>query len=178
MLILVNVDDVSGETVPYVIEGLMERGACNAHVVQALTKKGRVEHLFFIDAPEDKIDLLGGFMAGELGTIGMRILENRHIRFDYRFRKVRLASLDHEHLAMEVRVKEILGETGKTLSLKAEHEDLKAALGLFGPHHTDAVLAGLKRLVEQTIQGGGTCSYAGIEAEVAGPEESEAAAED
>lgn len=41
MLLLVNVDDISGEVIPHVIDGLMARGAESVHVVQAITKKGR-----------------------------------------------------------------------------------------------------------------------------------------
>ena len=45
---MVNVDDVSGETVPHVIDGLIARGAKSVHVVPAITKKGRPEFIFLL----------------------------------------------------------------------------------------------------------------------------------
>lgn len=167
---MVNVDDVSGEAVPHVIEGLMARGACNVHVVQSLTKKGRMEYLFFIDAPEKRVERLGGFLACELGTIGLRILENRHIKFEYRMQRVILRHTGGA--GAEVRVKEILGGDGRVLSLKAEHEDLKAAHELFKPLAEHVSLAGLKRLAEQAAQGRHDCAYGEISAGCSGPGDS------
>jgi hypothetical protein len=166
MLIMVNVDDVSGEAVPHVIEGLIARGACNVHVVQSLTKKGRMEYLFFIDAPEEHVERLGGFMACEMGTIGLRILENKHIKFEYRMQRVRL---QHSGGAgIDVRVKEIMGEAGRVLSLKAEHEDLRAAHELLKPLAEHISLPGLKRLAEQSAQGRQECAYGEITARYQG----------
>ncbi|HEY67666.1 MAG: hypothetical protein DRI79_06225 [Chloroflexi bacterium] len=166
MLFLVNVDDISGETVPYVIEGLMARGATNVHVMQALTKKGRPEYLFLVDAPEEQIEALGGFLAAELGTLGLHIVETHHVRFEYQVRHVRLtAQIDEGLIRVLVRVKEVLNREGQTVSVKAEYEDLQAALARFRQAGVSVSLAALKGLVEQTVLGQEEGFYRGIRAE-------------
>lgn len=39
MLVMVNVDNVAGEAVPYIIEQLMAPGAESVHAIPAITKK-------------------------------------------------------------------------------------------------------------------------------------------
>jgi uncharacterized protein (DUF111 family) len=166
MLLLVNVDDISGEMIPHVIEGLMARGARSAHVVPAITKKGRLDYLFFVDAPEEDIERLGGFLASELGTLGARVFDPRHIRFEYRVRQVRLtAQVDEEPVQALVHVKEILGEEGQVVSVKAECEDLQKALVLLERTATEISLTALRRLVEQTALGQENCSLRDVQAE-------------
>jgi hypothetical protein len=61
-------------------------------------------------------------------------------------------------------VKEILNEADQVLAVKAEHQELRSALALFEPLEKGISLAGLKRLVEQTIQGSQDCHYGSIQA--------------
>jgi len=49
MIIIAALDDVSGLTTSYAIEKLLDKGANNVHVIQTVTKKGRIGLLFFID---------------------------------------------------------------------------------------------------------------------------------
>lgn len=154
MLILVNVDDVPGELLPHVIDGLMARGAKNVHAVQSLTKKGRLGYMIFVDAPSAVLDELGSFLASEMGTIGMRILESTHVCFDYRIRRFRVGvSADSGSTAHVVRVKEVYDGDGKIVSVKAEYEDLRAALPRLGGSGVDISLLALKRLIEGCATG-------------------------
>ena len=152
MLLLVNVDDhISGEAIPHVIDGLMARGAKSVHVVQAITKKGRLEYLFFIDAPQERVATLGAFLASELGTLGVRVFDPRHICFEYRVRQVRLTvQADTEPVQAIVHVKEILGEEEQVISVKAESEELRAALARLEQAGAEMSFVALKRLAEQT----------------------------
>ena len=154
MLILVNVDDISGELLPHVIDGLLARGAANVHAIQSITKKGRLEYIFFVDAPEEHLDDLGSFLVSEVGTIGIRLLESRHIRFDYRIRNMRLSVRERERVVEAlVRVKEIYDGDQQLVSVKAEYEDLRSALAQFEEAGLRISLAALKRLVEQNATG-------------------------
>lgn len=163
MLLLVNADDLSGEALPHVIEGLLARGAESAHVLPTITKKGRQGYMFFVDAPDTRLDQLGSFLVSELGTIGMRVLETRHIRFEYRFKQVRLVCrVAEEPLQALVRVKEIVDGQGHVVAIKAEHEDLRAALSLFELTVPRISLPNLKRLAEQTVQGRHECANGSI----------------
>ena len=154
MLLLVNVDDLSGEAIPHVIEGLMARGAKSAHVVQAITKKGRLEFLFFIDAPQECIETLGGFLASELGTLGIRVFDPHHIRFEYKVQQLRLTAQNGRGpVQTSVRTKKVLDQAGKVISVKAEYEDLRSALAQFHKVGVDVSFTALKGLVEQTALG-------------------------
>jgi len=169
MLLLVNVDDVSGEAIPYIIEELTARGASSVHVVQALTKKGRLEYLFLIDAPEERVEALGEFLAAELSTLGLRILETRHIQFSYRMAQARLTvRAGGKPVQALVRVKEVLNGEGQVISVKAEHEDLRAALARFQEAGAEVSLATLKRLAEQGVMEGAGTSPMEVRIEVAG----------
>lgn len=169
MLILVNVDDISGEVIPHIIEGLMDRGAENVHAIQSITKKGRLEYIFLVDAPEKHIETLGAFLVTEVGTIGMRILESRHICFEYRFKQMRLtAETTQEPQQAMVRVKEVLDDEGEVVSVKAEYEDLREAVVQFERAGAGVSLTALKRTVEQAALGQGDGCYREVEVECIG----------
>ncbi|MCF7935667.1 MAG: LarC family nickel insertion protein [Synergistales bacterium] len=128
MLLLVNADNISGEGLPYLIDGLMDRGAASVHAVPAVTKKGRSEFLFFIDAPRSCLQALGAFLALELDTLGMRVIEPEHVPFTpVRHRVVGVAAEGLRGASLEVRVKETRGTDGAR-SCKAEYDDLERVL--------------------------------------------------
>jgi uncharacterized protein (DUF111 family) len=160
MLILVNVDHISGEMIPHIIDGLMARGAESVHAIQSITKKGRMEYIFLVDAREEQVDTLGAFLVAEVGTIGMRVLESRHICFDYRFRQMRL-TVETAQGPREavIRVKEVLDDEGEVVSVKAEYEDLREAVVGFERAGVGISFTAVKRLVEQAAlaQGDGCC---------------------
>ena len=132
MLILVNTDNISGESLPYLIDGLMDRGASSVHAVPATTKKGRNEFLFFIDMPEACLKEISAFLALELDTLGLRIIEQKHLSFGPTSAlTIRIYHKDFPERFFEVRVKELFDEFGETISCKAEYEDLKQALHFF-----------------------------------------------
>lgn len=130
MLLLVNADNVTGEGVPYLIEGLMDRGASSVHAVPAITKKGRSEFLFLVDAPRDRLEEVGTFLALELDTLGMRVFEPEHFPFNP-VGKITVAVKPSGGGPgfPGVRVKTIAGSDGKVFSCKAEYEDLVKSLG-------------------------------------------------
>ena len=149
MLMMVNVDDTSCEIVPFIIEELMEKGAGSVHVVPAITKKGRPEHIYFIDAPEDLLEDLASFLACELGTIGVRIIEHKHLSFSYTMVKARVRMADQtEPMAPPVRVKQVRGSNREILHVKADFDDLKPTLEALTEKGENLSLKSLKSLVE------------------------------
>lgn len=168
MLLLANVDDVSGELIPHAIDGLMARGACSAHVVQAITKKGRIGFLFFVDSPQEYVEDLASYLALELGTIGVRVFEPDHIKFSYRFCRVRLTTSKDAQVQALVRVKQLLDHDGEVISIKAEQDDLRAALSDLGRAESRLSFKGIKRVVEQVVQDKKSSCYQSIQAEYLG----------
>ncbi len=130
MLVLVNADNVSGEGLPYLIDGLMERGAASVHAVPAITKKGRSEFLFFIDAPKSCLEELREFLGLELDTLGMRVIEPEHLPFAPIHTLLVRIFPEGSSEGAEVRVKKLSGGRNP-LSCKAEYDDLHQALSLF-----------------------------------------------
>jgi uncharacterized protein (DUF111 family) len=177
MLMLVNVDHVNGEALPYFIESLMAKGAQNVHVVQAITKKGRWEFLIFVDAPEDKIEPLGDFLVSELGTIGLRIFETRHVKFDIQMLRFRLIVRkgERELYRQPVRVKLIRNSQGEPGSIKAEYEDLQTCVKRLQQVEVEFPLSALKKLVEHmALQDEKGAVYKGLGLELQAVEEVEA----
>lgn len=152
MLIMVNVDCINGEIIPYVIENLMGRGAANVHVVQAITKKGRPEFLFFIDAAEDKIEEIGDFLAAELGTLGLRVFETRHMKFAYEVTRARLVVRDGQSLEATIGLKVRRDGQGRITSIRAEYEDLKRAVEEINKLGLKVSFSQLRQLVETTAR--------------------------
>lgn len=176
MLLMVNVDDVTGELVSHVINEVMTMGANNVHVVPAVTKKGRPEYLFYVDAEPDKVEDLGLYFARELGTIGMRLFESSHMAFKYRFQTVRVKWDDgSKKVYRTIRVKAILDKNGQIISAKADYDDLKNTLTDFkgfGLPHTLGFNA-FKGMVEQTILGNIPLSQGHLSTMIAGGDENE-----
>ena len=83
MLLMATVDDVPAEVVPYIIERVMEAGADNIHVVNAITKKNRMEYIVYVDVGMEKMDAVCNILALEFGTIGVKAFEPRHIMLPY-----------------------------------------------------------------------------------------------
>lgn len=166
MLLLANVDDISGELIPHAIEGLMARGAGSVHVVQAITKKGRLEFLFFVDTEAKQVETLAGYLAMELGTLGVRVFDPDHIKFSYRVNQVRLTAPGDEGVQVVVRVKQMLGRDEQVISVKAEHEDLRSALDALAPLDLGLSFKELKRFVEQVVQGQADSCYKHLQATV------------
>jgi uncharacterized protein (DUF111 family) len=168
VLLLANVDDVSGELIPHAIDGLLARGACSVHVVQAITKKGRLGFLFLVDTPQECVEDLASYLALELGTLGLRVFEPDHIKFAYQFCHVRLITPKDPQAQALVRVKQLLDQDGEVISVKAEQEDLEAALNDLGGAEPRLAFKGIKRLVEQVVHDQTSGSYRSIQAEYLG----------
>ena len=68
-----NLDDVSGEVIANTIEKLMENGAKDVTVTNAITKKGRPSQIISIICDSEKTNLLLKLLINETKTLGVRI---------------------------------------------------------------------------------------------------------
>lgn len=127
MFLMTYVDNMTNDQLPCLIDELLDKGVNNVHVVPAFTKKGRQEHIFFIDIDEEIKDTIARWMAVQTSTIGLRVIKEEHIAFDYEFKEVRLSSLNEYTGDLTVKVKVIKDKQGEVLSVRAEYEDLKTA---------------------------------------------------
>jgi uncharacterized protein (DUF111 family) len=170
VLIMVNVDDVAGETVPYLFEMLMNIGAKNVHAIPAFTKKGRQEFIFLIDTPREKVTEIGDFLVSELGTLGLRVFEaSEHIEFPYQVKESKLIVRDEatgeETSSHTIAVKLIRDSQGRVAAARAEYEDLKNALDFLVRMEVHVSLVTLKKLVEAAVLEGKSSTYRNVRVE-------------
>lgn len=152
MLLMANIDNITCDQVPYLIEELMELGAKNVHVIPAFTKKGRPEYIFLIDGEEETLDSLAEFMALETGTLGVRLLKTEHYPFNYELRKLCLSFRDENDLPIwegEIDLKIVIGKDQKPLSARVEYEELKELAGRVREAGLKLSMYEIKELIEE-----------------------------
>ena len=154
MLVMVNVDNVVGETVPYVIEELMGLGAESVHAIPAITKKGRPGFIFLIDTARENVEAIGDFLAREISTLGLRLFkEIEHIKFDYEMKRAKLI-FQGKGLNLALNVKVVRDSQGLVASAKAEYEELRAAVNALADAGVDISLTALKEMAETAVLSG------------------------
>ena len=126
MLLMITVDDLPTESLPYIIEHTLEIGAKNIHVLNRITKKGRLEYIFLVEVTEEKLKDVSASLALELGTLGMQIFHTDHIMLPFEIitQKVTVETNTNQFEA-EVHVKYLKNDNDQIISLKAEYEDIK-----------------------------------------------------
>ena len=146
---MITVDYLPAEGLPYVIERTMEKGAKNIHVLNALTKKGRVEYIFLVDVDEEYLEDISAFLALELGTLGIKTLNVDHIKLPFEIvsRKVTVQVRDNQ-FESEVQIKYLKKDDDQIISLKAEHEDIKKIALKLESEDIPISLSQLKTIVE------------------------------
>ena len=82
MLILVQIDDRSGEVLGHALEELMSLGARNVEVLSSVTKKGRPGCVLLIDLEASEEAGVAAYLAAELGSWGYHVLETQHRHFE------------------------------------------------------------------------------------------------
>jgi uncharacterized protein (DUF111 family) len=146
---MTTIDDLPAESLPYVIDRIMELGANNIHVLNAITKKGRMEYIVLVDVDEKLLDNICSLLALEFGTLGIKTFKYDHVKFPYNVEsKVVTLKIDDLHLESEVRVKYVKKEDTRIMSLKAEYEDVQSIAQLLNSKGINIPLSKLKTLIE------------------------------
>lgn len=142
-----NIDDVTGETLGYVIAAALAAGALDAWVTPAVMKKGRPAHVLHILARPDRAPALQELMFAETGTLGVRRTPVTRTALPRRTTTVDLGGVP-------VRVKH--GPHGD----KPEHDDLAAAAAQLGLS-LRAAAAQARALADQGIAATGQAASGG-----------------
>jgi uncharacterized protein (TIGR00299 family) protein len=117
-----NVDDVSPEVIAYTISRLMDAGARDASAIPSVMKKGRSGHLLRVISEPALTGSLALILAGELGTLGIRVIPSVH-RLVVSRRVVRVpVEAGGETREIEVKIGSI---GGKVSSVKPEFEQAR-----------------------------------------------------
>ena len=127
----------------------MDSGAKNVHIINALTKKGRMEYIVLVDFEEEYFDDISSLLALEFGTIGMKIFKHEHKRFPYELiEKKVLISINDSSLESVAKIKYLFSDDNKLISLKAEYEDLKLLAKDLNQKGYDISFSKLKTIIE------------------------------
>lgn len=151
MLLMTHVDDINAEQVPFLIEQLMEKGAGNVHVINAMTKKGRQEYILLIDTSEANIHAISNYLAAELGTLGIRRLNTDHLSFNSSIEPMHVFLRDakgNKAWAGIINIKLIKDMFGNLLTVRAEYECLKTAAKAFEKAGSGITFYELRQMVE------------------------------
>ena len=149
MLLMTTIDDLPPESLPHIIERIIEKGANNIHVLNAITKKGRIEYIILVDTDKKYLDDVCSLLALEFGTLGIKTFEYNHITFPYEV-ECKTVQIQANGINLEeekIRVK-FVKKDDNIISLKAEYEDLKSMVTNLNSKGVDIPLAKLKTLIE------------------------------
>ena len=146
---MITVDDLPAEGLPYIIEKTIETGAKNVHVLNAITKKGRMEYIFLVDVNRKSFEDVSSLLALELGTLGIKTLTTEHtmLPFEIISRNVMIKT-KNEQYESKVQVKYLKNKDKQIISLKAEYEDIKTMANNLEDHGIIIPLSKLKTLIE------------------------------
>lgn len=148
MLLMTTIDDLPPESLPYIIDLTIEKGANNIHVMNAITKKGRMEHIVLVDTDEKYMDDICSLLALEFGTLGIKIFKYEHVKFPYNVESKTISIKAYEiNLETEIRIKYI-ENGGQIISLKAEYEDLRSLVMSINKKGIEIPLEKLKTIIE------------------------------
>lgn len=148
LLLLVQVDDATGETLQHTTQRILAAGARNVQILASMTKKGRPGHVCLIDLPAEREDDIALLLGTELGVWGYRVLEARHRHFDIRL-EARAVTVSSGGTATTHSVRcKFIRKGERLLAVKAEHDDLVALQTALGGAGTVVALKRLRALIE------------------------------
>jgi len=146
---MTTVDDLPSEELPYIIERTLEMGAKNVHVLNALTKKGRMEYIILVDVNEKYLDDITSLLALEFGTLGIKAFHTDHIMLPFEIvsKNVKVKA-KNTLLESKVQVKYLKKDKNKVISLKSEYEDVKSMALTLNSKGIKIPLSKLKTIIE------------------------------
>jgi pyridinium-3,5-bisthiocarboxylic acid mononucleotide nickel chelatase len=119
-----NVDDVTGEVLGSLIEGLLEIGALDVAIIPTTGKKSRTGHIIQVIARPAETHRLAKKIIEETGSLGVRITPTHHrIKTLRRFEPVTVRIGNESHT---INVKVATDQHGTVLNVAAEFEDATA----------------------------------------------------
>lgn len=117
-----NVDDVTGETVGYLIEKLLKEGAKDAWASFSIGKKGRPLTVISAIVKEEQKEHLANLIFKETGTLGLRIFSCERMLLE---KSTHTFAINIAGKELKVNVKVARDSSGRIIQIKPEYEHLK-----------------------------------------------------
>ncbi len=147
-LMMVQVDDVTGELLGEFVRRAEALGARNIQIVASLTKKGRPGYLVYIDVPASLEAEIAFMLGSELGAWGYRVLQTEHRHFDIGRVTITLETrIAGESRRFPLRLKTV-SDGERLLRVKAEFDDVAAICRALRNDGADVPVMVLKAQVE------------------------------
>ncbi|MTK64165.1 MAG: nickel pincer cofactor biosynthesis protein LarC, partial [Methanobacterium sp.] len=124
-----NVDDVSGEVLGHIFEGLIKRGARDVSIIPTITKKNRPGHLLRVIAKPQDTEQISEEIIRETGTLGVRVIPYAHRNIAHRKIVPMDVMIEGKPYKIDIKVG-MIGED--VISVKPEYEDVKHVASLTG----------------------------------------------
>jgi len=117
-----NLDDLSGELLSYTLQRLLDSGAKDVWISSAQFKKNRPGHVLHVICDPKDTDQFSRMIMEETGTLGVRYhaCDRMILHRDVQRIRVRL-----NERSFEVKVKIARDQTGKTVRIKPEADDVQ-----------------------------------------------------
>lgn len=122
-----NVDDVSGEVLGHIFEGLIKRGARDVSIIPTITKKNRPGHLLRVIAKPQDTEQISEEIIRETGTLGVRVIPYAHRNIAQRKIVPMNVVIQGKPYKIDIKVG-MIGED--VISVKPEYEDVKHVASL------------------------------------------------
>lgn len=152
LLLMAQVDDVSGEVIGEFIQRAGAIGAKNVQVVPSITKKNRPGYLIYVDVAESLENEIATLLGAELGTWGYRVIAAEHKHFEIERFNVQLnVRTSQGEQEFPLRAKRI-SQAGVFSRVKAEYDDLSKICETLREHGTMASLSDVKATVESALR--------------------------
>jgi len=129
-----NIDDVSGEVLGHVFQGLIKSGARDVSILPTVTKKNRPGHLLRVIAKPQDTQQISEEIIRETGTLGVRVIPYAHRNIAQREVVSMDVLIDDTQFEIDIKV----GRIGKDIiSVKPEYEDVKRVAEVTGKQLKD-----------------------------------------
>lgn len=152
LLLMAQVDDVSGEVMGEFIRRASAVGAKNVQVIPSITKKNRPGYVVYVDTPASLEPEFAELFGAELGTWGYRVIAAEHRHFDIERVDVGVTvqARDFER-RFDLRTKRI-SQPGVFTRIKAEYDDLSQICGTLREAGIPIALADFKADIERELR--------------------------
>ena len=152
MLLLVQIDDRSGEVLGHALEELGQMGVRNVQLLASLTKKGRPGSLLLVDLEEELESEVAAYLAAELGAWGYHLLAAEHRHFDVESRERSVTIVCGPRRAVFPMAVKFFSHGGALLRVKVERDDVEVVQAFVRQGEQVVSSEALRTLIEHELR--------------------------
>lgn len=121
-------DDVTGETLGFIMERLLGEGALDVQVIPTVGKKNRPSHILRVISKLERAEKLNEVIFEESGTLGVRSYQ---VMREVASRRILTVGFKIDGKTLRARIKVSRDSKGKVIKVKPEYDDIAALASRF-----------------------------------------------